>query len=89
MAQREVILYTAVNKKFLALIGGKYLLPPISKNINREMGTSLGTVNKLLMTITCINAHLRHQEIFTYHAMPAISFFVAEHLYSVLVTSYF
>jgi len=25
----------------------------------------LGTVNKLLMTITCLNAHLRHQKTLT------------------------
>ncbi len=34
----------------------------------------LGTVNKLRMTIICLNVHLRHQKILTYPAMPAIFF---------------
>jgi len=34
----------------------------------------LGTVNKLLMTITCLNAHPRHQKTLTQLAMPAIFF---------------
>ena len=49
----------------------------------------LGTANKLLMTITCINVHLRHQIILTQPATPAIISFAAEHLYGVKLTSYF